>query len=91
MEEANKKYNNFISFLKDNITQRHHAYFNILSTVPLANFLDSLKQHDGKSPHEITCTICEKLSINMEEYSDDIKNRFERYIEYFQKCSKTMK
>lgn len=87
MEEVNKKYQNFIKFLQDNI--KNSTYVSLLATASLERFLMTLNNETG-TPKEITDKVCLKFNIDLSEYPADIVLKFERYITYFQKICKTL-
>jgi len=89
METVEIKYKNFIKFLQTNIKDNTYVT-TILANAPYELFIQKL-QSEKRSPHEITLEICKKCGINLKDYDENIINRFERYIEYFQEVSKVVK
>jgi hypothetical protein len=85
MEEVKLKYNNFTNFLKEHI--KDGSYLALLSTVSVEKFLEKLKEQQNKSPQEITKDLCSKCNLNIQDYPKDVIEKFERYIQYFQKIS----
>jgi len=88
MEIAQIKYENFINFIKEHM--KHHLLLKVLETATFDQFLEKLESLGGKSPHEITVQMCDKCNISISDYSKETVEKFERYIEYFQKISHIM-
>jgi len=85
MEQIKERYNNFTTFLKEHI--KDGTYLTMLSAVSVERFLEKLKEHQDKSPKQITKELCEKCSLNISDYPKDVIEKFERYICYFQRCA----
>jgi hypothetical protein len=88
MEIVEQKYNNFVIFIKANIA--NSTYINMLSSINVETFLKTLKNHENKTPQEVTDLLCGNFGIKKDTYTQDVINKFERYIEYFIKVCKTM-
>lgn len=88
MEEVEKKYNNFTSFLKEHI--KDGSYLSMLSAISVERFLEKIKEHNHQTPAEITSNLCKRCDLDINNYSKETINKFERYIEYFQKVAKVI-
>jgi hypothetical protein len=84
MEVVEEKFKNFIKFLETHVN--NPTYIVMLSNISCDQFLQRLKA-EQKSPKEITEKMCINFNININQYSAEIKNKFERYLEYFIKVS----
>jgi hypothetical protein len=88
MEEVQNKYRNFIDFMKNNL--KNTTYVSLLTSVTLEQFLAKLKEQGDIHPNLITKSIASKCGINLGDFDENTLNKFERYIQYFQKVSKTL-
>jgi hypothetical protein len=87
MDVVEQKYKNFIQFLDNHLN--NPTYIVMLSNISCDQFLQRLKG-EKKTPKEITEKICSNFNIDIKQYSSDIKQKFERYLEYFIKVSETI-
>lgn len=85
MDQVEQKFQNFTMFLKDNI--KDNTQLSLLSNANVNLFLETLKKYNNCTPKEITDKVCARFDIVLSNYSQDVINKFERYIEYFQKVA----
>ncbi len=80
------KFENFKKFLSK-IESIDTIYLIALDKCSIDLFLEGLSKYGDETPHEIVKKLCYKAGIKIPEVSDEIKNKFIRYIEYFKKIS----
>lgn len=89
MEMTRQKFEGFKIFLEPHV--KDTTYSIALKQSSLELFLSSLEQYQDKSADEIVSIISDKFNVNLDDYSQADKDRFGRYIDYFQKVAKICK
>lgn len=89
MDSIVEKYNNFKIFLED-VPNVSSVYIGILKTVDINMFFKTLDAHKDKTPNEIALLICQRAEIDINNVPEAMKNKFNRYIEYFIEIKNTL-
>jgi hypothetical protein len=84
MDGVKEKYTNFIKFLEYNL-QGNTMVVSQLKLATCEQFLSLLKAQGKSSPDELTNQVSNKFSIDLTKYSEEVVQKFKRYIKYFQK------
>jgi hypothetical protein len=96
MQNINKKFTNFLTFLKE--IDFPEEYINEISQVNSIIFITKLKTELDKynccsemdKIISLEKNFSEKYNIELYEYSTDDKHKFRRYLLYFYKISQTL-
>lgn len=86
MEEVNKKYDNFKTFM-GTIPGIDSTYITLLNQCSINVFFQGIAQHNDKNATELTNYMCEKGGINLSTITPEIQDKFARYLEYFRKIN----
>lgn len=87
MDIVETRFKNFKEFIKS-IPGIDDTYIVVLEQVSVELFLKGLAQYSDKPIHEIIKLISLKASIDLNTIPIETKQKFSRYIVYFQEINK---
>lgn len=90
IQEIEQKFNNFKEFMKS-IEDISFKYTMLLDQCDMPTFLHGLTTYKGDTIEQMVSKLCQKADININNVSEEQKNKFKRYIEFFQEVITILK
>jgi hypothetical protein len=89
MEIVQQRFENFKQFIST-IPGIDSMYIALLNQYSLPLFLQNFKQCENLTVDEIVTNLCTKAHVNIPDVDKGTKDKFKRYIEYFQDIARTV-